>query len=344
MTPEEVLMRLYAIRKELEAKAIEEFELDIGEPYTPEMERIDKQIRYYESITPKVPTVSYLSRWEEIEKRRNELDLTPFKNIEQKTRIKELKKEIYKLESDLKTLDYEEKQALLYYNESIKGRGVTVGGAQPHINGIRREYDFKKKEVAQKLNKINLEYNLFNLEIDSTKNEKGEEIYPPLLADDFFLTRKAQEKFAKDTIKKMEEKEIIKKEIIEELKSEKKENNFKDNKQKIKKIIIIKPKLNDGKYKFAINSDYKNTKTTTTGTRIKALIEVIEDKKETPFNKDVFDYFNFNYKCPIYFKGKYQLTKILENRNNYLKINPIIKTEIIAEKTYIQRLNKQNLT
>lgn len=161
------------------------------------------------------------------------------------------------------------------------------------------------------------------------KNEK--EFQPLSLTTNFFTTIKTQEKD--------EEKEI--------------KNKFKDGNQEnlqenlieIKKITIIRGKLNDGKFKFAINDDYKNIKIINNkGKMGKTLIKVIEDKKEISFNKEVFDYFNFNIQCPLYFKGKYQLTKVFEDINGCLKINPVIKSELIAELTYIKRLNKLNAT
>lgn len=84
----------------------------------------------------------------------------------------ELKEEIFKLESDLKTLDYEEHRALLDYNESIRGRGVTEGGARPHIDGIHRTYESKKKEILQKLNKANYQHNLLNLKLNPEEAQK----------------------------------------------------------------------------------------------------------------------------------------------------------------------------
>lgn len=84
--------------------------------------------------------------------------------MEIKKQLIELKKEIFKLESDLKSLDYQEHRAIEDYYESIKGRGVTEGGARPHINGIHREFEGKRIEISERLNQANLKFNTLELE------------------------------------------------------------------------------------------------------------------------------------------------------------------------------------
>ena len=73
--------------------------------------------------------------------------------ISTKTAIKNdlgtLKAEIDKLKADFYSLDNQELQAILDYQQSLVGRGVTTGGAQPIINGIHREYELKKLVVSQ---------------------------------------------------------------------------------------------------------------------------------------------------------------------------------------------------
>lgn len=82
----------------------------------------------------------------------------------------ELKKEIIDLEYERRNLDYEEEKAISDYYKSIEGRGVTVGGAKPHIDGIRKKFADKKREVEQKLNKAKYEY-------DSKQENKNDEIF-----------------------------------------------------------------------------------------------------------------------------------------------------------------------
>lgn len=97
-------------------------------------------------------------------------------NMNMKIQLVELKKEILKLESNLKSLEYEEERKISDYYESVKGRGVTIGGAAPHINGIRRVYKFKKMEVSEELNKANYHYK--TLEAESTKSELSQTNHP----------------------------------------------------------------------------------------------------------------------------------------------------------------------
>lgn len=127
--------------------------------------------------------------------------------------------------------------------------------------------------------------------------------------------------------------------IKDEIKAKKTNNN------QIKSVTIIKPKNSDGSYKLLVNGDYKNIKTIRNdSSRLKTFIKIIEDNDLVPFNKDIFDYFNFDKRCPIYFGGNYELTNLLEQEGNYLKARVEITKEIITEKTYKQRLKKLSST
>jgi len=48
MTPEKILLSLYNLRVEVERKAIRDYEIGIGLPYTPELQEIDEQIERLE--------------------------------------------------------------------------------------------------------------------------------------------------------------------------------------------------------------------------------------------------------------------------------------------------------
>lgn len=116
--------------------------------------------------------------------------------------------------------------------------------------------------------------------------------------------------------------------------------------RKIKKITLI----NENNYRIAINNHYKEIKKIPKYSDWwKIFVQEIKnrnipwekrtDVKEIP--KEMSDYFNYNTKCPIYFKGKYKLTNIFTGRNPDIMINPEIETEIISEKKYLSRLKRQ---
>jgi hypothetical protein len=113
----------------------------------------------------------------------------------------------------------------------------------------------------------------------------------------------------------------------------------------INKITIVL--LNSGKYLYAINDDYRNTKKILDSSEWwEILIQEIKDRglpperrtNTKPIPKEMADYFNYNNdKCPIYFKGKYKLTNIFVGRDIDIAISPEIKTEFISEKKYLKR-------
>lgn len=90
---------------------------------------------------------------------------------QEKTALKDklnlLKNEIDNLKFELSSLDYKEQQAILEYYESIKGRGVSTGGAQPFINAIHSEYDLKRTNTTQSINEKTNQYNNFVKEYNS---------------------------------------------------------------------------------------------------------------------------------------------------------------------------------
>jgi len=109
--------------------------------------------------------------------------------------------------------------------------------------------------------------------------------------------------------------------------------------------------MNNGKYLFAINDNYKEAKKILDKSEWwQIFIKEIRDRslpperrtdvKEIP--KEMTDYFNYNAeKCPIYFKGRYKLTNVFTGRSIDTTINSDIKTETISEKKYLSRKQKQ---
>ncbi len=143
----------------------------------------------------------------------------------------------------------------------------------------------------------------------------------------------------------IEEQQKIKKKNNEDKNTEENKTKVKKTNNQIKSVMIIKPKNHDGNHKLLINGDYKNVKTIRNdSSRFKTFIKIIKDKDPVHFSKDVFDYFNFDKRCPIYFGGSYELTNILEQEGDYLKARVEVTKEIITEKTYKQRLKKLNPT
>lgn len=134
--------------------------------------------------------------------------------------------------------------------------------------------------------------------------------------------------------------------LTKELNAKEAEEPKKEIKSKyINKLSIIV--LNNGKYLFAVNDDYKNSKRILDSSEWwQILIQEIKDRglppeKRTnikPIPKEMADYFNYNNgKCPIYFKGKYKLTNIFVGKDIDITLNPEIKTEFISEKKYLKK-------
>lgn len=117
-----------------------------------------------------------------------------------------------------------------------------------------------------------------------------------------------------------------------------------EEKDGIKKIIIVEPPahLTDDDYnKVVINEDYENAKKIK-GICWKKLIGAIKGE-EIKATKQAMDYFNSNINCKIYFRGKYKLTKILEQTpNGNLKINSSVEPKIITTRSYNGFLNRRS--
>lgn len=134
------------------------------------------------------------------------------------------------------------------------------------------------------------------------------------------------------------------------------------NKEKSKQVKTIKPEefkeirkitlieMNNGKYLIAINDNYKEVKKLSMYSEWwQIFIQEVKNRnlpydrrtnvKEIP--KKMVDFFNYNKKCSIYLDGKYKLTNIFAGRSIDTMINPDIKTEIISEKKYLRRKQKQ---
>jgi len=119
--------------------------------------------------------------------------------------------------------------------------------------------------------------------------------------------------------------------------------------KEIKKITIIE--MNNGKYLFAVNDNYKETKKILDSSEWwQIFIKEIAERNMRPetrtnvkeISKDMTDYFNYNTnKCPIYMGGKYDLINIFVGKDIDTTINPDIKTEIISEKKYLIRKKKK---
>ena len=112
----------------------------------------------------------------------------------------------------------------------------------------------------------------------------------------------------------------------------------------IKSLRVAKHK-DDSRITVIINEKYSQGKIQplTSKGRWKILLEVVENgsaeadtKKQA---KSVIEYFNTNKKCMIYSKyPEYKLTKILKADDE--QIYPNIETELMSQKTFIQRKNK----
>ncbi|OGZ30762.1 MAG: hypothetical protein A2931_02220 [Candidatus Niyogibacteria bacterium RIFCSPLOWO2_01_FULL_45_48] len=148
MTPEELLFSLYSRRAEIEAEAIKRYQMGIGLPYTDELREIDEQIK---EISKRIPQPPFIT----------ESDLT----TANEEKIDVLKKEIYTLEFELKSLEYDEKRAIEKCSEQMSGRGITKEGAKAHYNPIRKEYGLKKLAVSERLDKAKFQYNILCLKV-----------------------------------------------------------------------------------------------------------------------------------------------------------------------------------
>jgi len=88
----------------------------------------------------------------------NESEYTLTKNA-LKNEIDVLQTEIDKLRLELNSLDYKELQAILEYEESLVGRGVSGFTYDTRINAIHREYERKNIEVSYEIDLATYQYN-----------------------------------------------------------------------------------------------------------------------------------------------------------------------------------------
>lgn len=155
------------------------------------------------------------------------------------------------------------------------------------------------------------------------------------LTEVYQQTKSENEKFSKNYKGKQE-----KKEKTASLKNKEWENN------QIQKITIIEPKNIDRICKFFINNAFKNTKNIIKNSKPFDILIKIQKGNAVEYNKYLFDYFNFNKNCPVYFGGKYKLTSILEEEENHQKsyfgISPNVKINIISELSYTRLQNKKD--
>ncbi|MDD3307917.1 MAG: hypothetical protein PHO29_12580 [Acetobacterium sp.] len=99
---------------------------------------------------------------------------------------------------------------------------------------------------------------------------------------------------------------------------------------------------------YFVNDDVANIKNIRKNSeRMRILFRIIKDEEDVAFNKSIEDYFNYNRKCPLYFKGKYALTNIINrnrnfNENDYFRLNMNIRGSIISE-TAFKRLQGSKL-
>lgn len=111
--------------------------------------------------------------------------------------------------------------------------------------------------------------------------------------------------------------------------------------EKIKEITFIKKKTQPKPtYSFYINGNLGETKPLRSdSSQIRKLIEITENN-DIAYNKDLLDYVNSNSNCALYCAGRYNLTKILERKGDYLGIVYGIKAYAITELEYKKKLNK----
>lgn len=115
------------------------------------------------------------------------------------------------------------------------------------------------------------------------------------------------------------------------------------NSSQIKEITFIEKKTKPKPaYSFYINGNLDDVKLLRgDSNRIRKLIGIIKNESKD-YDKSLLDYINSNKECALYCAGKYELTKILEKRGQYLDVCYGIKAKVINEKEYRSKLNKKS--
>lgn len=129
----------------------------------------------------------------------------------------------------------------------------------------------------------------------------------------------------------------------------------------ITSIILVEPRDSEERWRFLVNDDYANTKliqkrSSRNGlwsvliAAIRANRDYYGERAALPaFNEQALTYFNYRRECPIYFGGRYAQTAILEittsssEPREHLTISSGVKTEIISERKYRERLKRKRL-
>jgi hypothetical protein len=92
----------------------------------------------------------------------------------------------------------------------------------------------------------------------------------------------------------------------------------------IKKIEVLKDETERGRVKIYINGNYKDEPMNLSRNNRWGLIYKLAKKEEVPFDKNLYDYFNYQQTNPLYTKG-FQVTKILREEDGYIVPNIQIK-------------------
>lgn len=221
------------------------------------------------------------------------------------------------------------------------------------VNEYYREKKEKEKEEASILSPHHKKDHIFLPNSEMIKEQIERELHPhpieSLELEQYLDTNIVLIVENLNELKKIKESVDKKLKKIAKIPAEKIKSEAIKKDKKVEKITLIK--MNNGKYLFAINDNYKETKKISDNSEWwQIFIHEVRDRnlpceKRTDveeISKEMADYFNYNAeKCPIYFKGKYKLTNIFIGRSVDTMINSDIKTEIISEKKYLTRKEKK---
>lgn len=114
------------------------------------------------------------------------------------------------------------------------------------------------------------------------------------------------------------------KEYLEDRLGVKYSNKSKSDNKSIKKIEVLKDETERGRVRIYINGNYKDEPMNLSRNNRWGLIYKLAKKEEVPFNKNLYDYFNYQQTNPLYTKG-FQVTKILKEEDGYIVPNIQIK-------------------